>query len=75
MAETLLSAAVVVLRHEEAKVPEEVLEAISELMDALRVPVVRRQRGGYGANVSLSTSGEGKHGRKRFELIESPQLK
>ena len=44
LAETLLSAAVVVLRHEEAKVPQEVLEAISELTSELRKPVVRTQR-------------------------------
>ena len=44
LAETLLSAAVVVLRHEEAKVPQEVLEAISELTSELRKPVARTQR-------------------------------
>ena len=44
LAETLLSAAMVVLRHEEAAVPQEVMAAISELTDALRAPVVRKQR-------------------------------
>ncbi len=44
LAETLLSAAMVVLRHEEAVVPQEVMAAISELTEALRAPVVRKQR-------------------------------
>lgn len=39
LAETLLSAAAVVLRYEEAKVPHKVLEAISELTNELRKPV------------------------------------
>ena len=44
LAETLLSAAAVVLRYEEVRMPMEVLEAISELSDELRKPVVRTRR-------------------------------
>lgn len=46
LAETLLAAAAVILRYEEAMVPFPVLDAIAELSNELREPAVRRRRRG-----------------------------